>query len=60
MRAKFNNAEVAALNTETLPGALRTLSGVAGGSIHLPTAFSMAQISRRVVAGKWLMPLAKD
>lgn len=46
------------LPSYALPSALRTLSGVAGGSIHLPMAFSMAQMTRCVVASEWLIPFA--
>jgi len=41
-----------------LPGALRTLSGVAAGSPHLPIEFCMAQTMKCVLAGEWLIPSA--
>ena len=40
------------------PNALRTLSGVAGDSTHLPVALWMAMMTRCVLAREWLMPLA--
>ena len=40
------------------PRALSTLSGVAGGSTHLPMALWMAMITRWVLARLWEMPLA--
>ena len=41
-----------------LPRALRTLSGVAGDSTHLPIALWMAMMTRCVFASEWLIPLA--
>jgi hypothetical protein len=41
-----------------LPTALRTLSGVSGGAIHLPVALATAQAISWVVAIEWLMPEA--
>jgi len=40
-----------------LPSALRTLSGVAGDSTHLPIALWMAMMTRCVFAREWLIPL---
>ena len=41
-----------------LPRALRTFSGVAGDSTHLPIALWIAIMTRCVFAREWLMPLA--
>ena len=41
-----------------LPKAFRTLSGVAGGSTHLPMALWSAMITIWVFAIEWLIPLA--
>jgi hypothetical protein len=45
------------LDLYPLPRALRTLSGVAGDSTHLPIALWIAMITRCVFVREWLMPL---
>ena len=46
------------VNFYPLPRALRTLSGVAGDSTHLPIALWMAMMTRCVLASEWLIPFA--